>query len=248
MKWKSVMLVLGLGLLLLPLASGIAMQGVPKSTPPVMSLQPGDGELIVNGNFEGGYQACGNDDFCPNGWTLFETRPEEHSRAIPVADNGSRRHGITAWEMKRLGGVSSPMREMKSVSSDWTTIEQDLSVVVGPTDALILHMDVKVESHSLEAGGYSFPGWEWPMEVRIYYEDASGASDFWHFGWFVDPPGDGRKADGWKDQLIPVGAWVTKRLDLMKEIPAARKITKIRVGGSGLSYSARVDNVSLMLN
>ena len=193
-------------------------------------------EMIINGSFEGGKSSCGNNDECPDGWTLHETRDFEDSQAISVADNGPSAAGSQAWECRRNAG---------SGTGDWTTLEQALDVQIEAGKRAVLKMDVYVHSHSLEAGGWSFPGWEWPVEVLLSYRDSQDVGHTFMYGFYLANPGDGRADDGHEDQLVPADTWVAKTIDLTAAISDLAEITKIRVGGSGWAYSGRVDNISL---
>jgi hypothetical protein len=140
------------------------------------------GEAIANGDFEGGQAACGDNDTCPTGWSLLETRPEEGSTAVNVADNGPSESGVTAWDFDRPSGGSS---------GDHTAVEQSLDIPVVAGVGYNLSLDVKVISHDLEAGGWSTPAFEWPAFVRVTYIDTSDTARQWWYGWYLNPPGDG---------------------------------------------------------
>jgi hypothetical protein len=201
------------------------------------------GELLVNGDFEGAVSACGNNDLCPDGWVLVETRDFENSIAMNVADNGPTFGGITAWEFDRSGG---------GTTGDVTAIRQVLNYDVLFKTNYTLRIDVLVNAHNLEAGGLVAPAFEWPAYVRIRYTDIFGNPQVWFHGWYVDPPGDGRPIEPgvgllpiYRDTQIPAGAWASGVLDLKSELPMLRTIHEIEVGGSGWDYASRIDNVSL---
>lgn len=201
-------------------------------------------ELLPNGNFEGGSTACGNNDQCPVGWSLHETRDTEDSTLALVADNGPSAPGSTCIDFQR---------NADSATGDWTSIQLLPSLDVSCYSSLTLSMDVKVFDHSLEAGGSSTPAFEWPAEVLIDYRDANGAGQGFFHGFYVNPPGDGRIDDPGTgshpiqfDEEVPSGSWVTRSLDLMTELHNPVLITRIRFGGSGWAYHGRIDNVSLL--
>jgi hypothetical protein len=202
----------------------------------VSTFQASAQELLVNGDFEGDSYAAGNNDVCPVGWTLYETRDSEDSQALPVLDNGPGASGTTAWNCRR---------NASSATGDWTCLEQTLDYTVKKKETVTLSLDAKVISHSLAAGGSSYPGWEWPVEVLVYYDDQDGISRSYLYGFYVSPPGDGRADDGHEDELVNAGQWVHKELRLAAEIPDLKTITKVRVGGSGWAYDGCIDNVSL---
>ncbi|UCD16418.1 MAG: thrombospondin type 3 repeat-containing protein, partial [Candidatus Zixiibacteriota bacterium] len=63
--------------------------------------------IVVNGNFEGGFTPDGTGDNIPNGWTKFETSPNETSVISQASDNGPTLPGSSALHWSRTnGGVS----------------------------------------------------------------------------------------------------------------------------------------------
>jgi hypothetical protein len=209
----------------------------------------GAAELLTNGTFEGGFTTVAPHRI-PVGWTLYETRgvPTENSLVYHVASfNGPSQPGTFCWEFYR--------DEPGLMTGDWTTIEQPLSIVVASYQSLTLSMDVMVLSHDLEAGGFVNPAFEWPAVVQIDYTDLTNNPQIWRYGWYLNPPGDfvqGQVVDPgqglipfYNDAVVPVQTWVTGSFNLLIELPQAKTIDRIRVGGSGWDFHSFFDNVSL---
>ena len=154
-------------------------------------------DLVNNGDFEGGGVAVGvsgaldglADTIPAGGWARHETfsgNIVENSLIAPLADNGPSAPGNTAWRFQRLAP--------QNASGDWTAINFPLNVNVAASDGLQLSMDVKVDQHTLVAGGFVAPAFEWPVVAQIGYIDTANNAQTWRFGWYVNPPGDGPPA------------------------------------------------------
>jgi hypothetical protein len=188
-------------------------------------------------------------DTVPNGWTRVETfyaaGPESSQITVP-ADNGPSVPGDNCLRCTRSGG---------GASGDWTVVEQAMNLDASQYSALSLSIDVKVDSHDLEAGGVITPAWEWPVILEVEYEPTSGspATQIWRYGWYVNPPGDSiRPLDPgedliaeYRDQLVTAGQWVPNTFDLFQELPQLGTLTRIRVGGSGWNFEGQADNLVL---
>ena len=212
--------------------------------------------VIQNGLFEGGATVMGvsgpldlGPDTVPNNWTRFESFMgwlAENSIISVVADNGPSAPGASCLRCTRsLGGGSG----------DWTTVQQNLNLDASGYSSLGLSIDVKVDSHNLEAGGWVPVAWEWPVMLEIEYVPTGGAppTQIWRYGWYLVPPGDavnGPVNDPgqglipiYNDQAVPAGVWVPTTFDLLKELPQLGTITRIRVGGSGWDFEGQADNL-----
>jgi hypothetical protein len=200
-------------------------------------------ELVFNGTFEGGTSACGDDDECPDGWSLQETRPGEGTTASREIGTGPSEVGAAVWEFDRPSG---------ELSGDWTAITQNLDIKAGRYTSLTLSLDVRVFSHNLDGGGLVSPAFEWPAIVEIRYRDTAGNNQIWRFGWYVAPPGDGRVDDPGQGRIAVyddseelAAFWTSDSFDLLAELPGVDRITRILVGGSGWSYHSWIDNVHI---
>lgn len=221
----------------------------------VPSRAPAQTNLLVNGDFEAGFYVFNNThprdastpDNVPTGWLDWESFTgfgPEAAKVDRLADNGPSRPGSNAVFYSRDNGGGS---------GDETGVRQDLAIDVRGCSALTLNMDVLVESHDLEGGGAVTPAFEWPAFVWINYTTTSGATQIWRYGWYVDPPGDGRVNDPgvgliplFRDEEVTPGEWDANTFDLLAELPQAETIDRIIVGGAGWNYEGAVDNVEIL--
>jgi hypothetical protein len=226
--------------------------------------------LVTNGDFEGGFASVANSDpldaastpdGIPNGWTGYETfsgNVSEISFLNPGAagDNGPSLPGGSSVEHTRLEPVPA------TLSGDWTAIYQDLDIDASDCSALTLNMDVKVNLHNLEAGGWVAPAFEWPVIVQISYTTTGGGTQVWRHGWYLYQPGDpnqpGDSVSGpiddpgtglipiFNDEQVTQGVWDANSFNLLAELPQVDTINRIYVGGSGWNFEGQVDNVEII--
>lgn len=223
---------------------------------PVVAVAQAPADMVVYGDFEAGFTPVpnpnpldGSPDSLPAGWQRFETfsGAVEGSAVLFRPDNGPSRRGTGSLGILRTGG---------GASGDWTGVRQDLSLNVDECSALTLSLDVKVLSHTLEAGGFVSPAWEWPLTVQIDYTTTGSAPQIWRHGWYLASPGDsvlGPVDDPgtglipvFADTLIPADTWHRNSFDLLAELPEAATLDRLTVGGSGWDFEAAVDNVRLV--
>lgn len=203
-------------------------------------------DLIINGNFEGVFTPDGTGDSVPAGWIKHESRPAEGSTIGQDPSNGPSLPGSSSvfWNRPSGGG-----------SGDRSGVEQSLSIDAADYLSLVLNIDVRVDSHNLEAGGTVSPAFEWPVMVEIRYTLKSNplTTQIWRHGWYVDPPGDGRVNDPgsgiittYNDTLVSKGVWTANSFDLFTELPDLGVITHIQVAGSGWNFAGAADNVRIL--
>ena len=210
-------------------------------------------DLLPNTDFEGSFTAAGTSHSCdltadsvPDSWSLVETWSgcNEDSQVFEVADNGPTLPGSSALGIRRLMGGGS---------GDQTHVIQDAAIHARNFAKLTLSVDVKVLAHNLEGGGRLDPATEWPARVFVQYTDSSGNSQIWRYGWYLDPPGDGRAVDPGsglltesRDEQVQMGQWTTTTFDLLAELPELETIDRVSVGGSGWNFESVFDNVQLV--
>jgi hypothetical protein len=211
-------------------------------------------ELVTNGTFELAFTNAGTSgaldgavDFIPPSWNRQETfsgQVLETSAIRPVAANGPSAPGVQA---------ASFYRTNDNFSGDWTAIYQNVAINATQYLGLTLSLDTRLWWHTLWGGGSITPAFEWPAIVEIDYLTTNGVTQIWRHGWYLDPPGDGVRVNDpgqglipfYNDTLVPQGAWVSNKFDLLAELPQLKTITRILVGGSGHTFWSEVDNVSI---
>jgi hypothetical protein len=220
--------------------------------------------VLLNPRFEGGSTNQGTShalDLCadtvPNNWIRIETFtgsiggvPIAENACISVPnDNGPSAPGQSCLQCNRT-------ENQPTSSGDWTAVQQtNLGLDVQSCVKLDLSIDTKVFGHNLEAGGFVPVAFEWPVCLEINYTTTGGASQIWRYGWYLENPGDSVQGPVndpgqglipiYNDQQVPQGQWVTTQFDLLKELPQAKTIDRIRIGGSGWDYEGRADNLLL---
>jgi hypothetical protein len=214
-------------------------------------------QFVTNGSFEGGFVGMGVSgpldglaDSVPIGWTRVETFSGgvvENSAITGFPGNGPSAPGVLGANFQRLAG--------DNLSGDWTSIQQPLNINVANFMSLTLSLDVMVGQHNLVAGGWVAPAFEWPVVAQINYLDVTNTPQTWRYGWYLNPPGDGPPGPindpgqglipVYNDMLVNPNVWVANSFNLLNQLPQAKTITRIRVGGSGHHFLGNVDNVSL---
>lgn len=213
--------------------------------------------LLINGDFESGFVASGKsnaldlgNDSVPTGWSRVETFTggiAETAVIGPLAGNGPSAPGLAATLFTRSGD---------NASGDWTAVQQGLAIDVASFNSLTLSLDVFVIAHNLEAGGWVSPAFEWPLTVQISYTTTGNANQIWRHGWYLSPPGDNGPSPindpgqglipVYNDTLVTAGVWTSHSFNLLSELPQARTIDSIVVGGSGWNYESAADNIMIV--
>ncbi|MFQ5670192.1 MAG: MopE-related protein [Acidobacteriota bacterium] len=203
-------------------------------------------ELLINGDFEGGFTADGTGDNLPTGWVKQESRPAEGSTIGQDPSNGPSLPGTSALFWDRPNG---------GLSGDRSGVDQFVAIDASIYRTLTLSIDTRVDYHDLEAGGTVSPAFEWPVMVEITYtlKSSPATNQVWRHGWYVNPPGDGATINDpgmgiiatFNDTLVTPGIWNSSSFDLSTELPDLGVITRVQVAGSGHSFGGAADNVSI---
>ncbi len=220
---------------------------------------PGE-EAILGGAFEGGFVASGYSDpvadglpdTIPIGWSRYETFDwglrEDSEISAAAGPGGAGDHAVRF------------ARSTFVAYGDVTAIQQPQILHVDWFKRIVLSLDAKVVAHSLPAGGWMDPAFEWPLFVEVQFTDNVGSNRVWRHGWYVDPPGDvGSLPEGtspvvdpgmppfaeYRDTLVAAGVWTHAEFDLRDELTNAVTITGVRVGGGGWTFESMADNVSI---
>ncbi len=126
-----------------------------------------------------------------------------------------------------------------------TAITQQIDEDVFEYDSLILRMDARLISQSLQGGGIQSS--EFPLMVRIDFIDIYGNPQFWTHGFYmVDPVANWPLRDGEK---IPSFVWYEyESPDFLNSptFPRAQTVTSIRVYASGHNYRSQVSGIELI--
>ena len=126
-----------------------------------------------------------------------------------------------------------------------TGITQQIDADVLDYDSLILRMDARLISQSLQGGGIQSS--EFPLMVRIDFVDVYGKPQFWTRGFYiVDPVANWPIRDGEK---IPSFVWYEyESPDFLNSptFPRPQTVTSIRVYASGHNYRSQASGIELI--
>ncbi|HAL62125.1 MAG TPA: hypothetical protein DCP08_06940, partial [Chloroflexi bacterium] len=110
--------------------------------------------------------------------------------------------------------------------------------------SLQLRLDVRVNSHSLGGGGYLSS--EYPVIVRIDYEDEYGSAAHWYHGFYCQNVHNNDTLNG---EEIRCGVWYpyeeTNLLEILE--PPPFYIKSVRIYASGWNYESLVAETGLLV-
>jgi hypothetical protein len=201
--------------------------------------------LIINGDFEGSLATDGDP-----GWTIVEPfQPCFYSEiGLDDALNGPSAPGSQSLSWLGFAPPWAPPEECDLVFEDRSLVEQNLSIDASQFGGLTLSLDTMVTSQFMT----SCCGEYWPVFVQIDYTRASnGQNQVWKHGWYVSPPGTSSHSGSgiipaFHDTLVESGTWTVNSFDLFAELPDLGVVTRIRIGGMGVDFAGRADNVAIV--
>ena len=119
-------------------------------------------------------------------------------------------------------------------------VDQDVSDYL----SLQLRLDVRVNSHSLGGGGYLSS--EYPVIVRIDYEDEYGSAAHWYHGFYCQNIHNNKTLNG---EEIRCGVWYpyeeTNLLEILE--PPPFYIRSVQIYASGWNYDSLVAEIGLLV-
>jgi hypothetical protein len=133
-------------------------------------------------------------------------------------------------------------RETTKDTHNETGLYQDVNREVSAYRAVTLSAWVKVNSASLDGGGYA--GSEYPLMLRVNYVAENGGTYAWTHGFYTKNPTN-RPAD--LGEQIPAGEWYRFVLDLtaLRERPAY--IVNVEVFAAGHDFDAEAAGLDLSI-
>ncbi|MBI2845983.1 MAG: FecR domain-containing protein [Chloroflexi bacterium] len=174
--------------------------------------------------------------------------------------NGDFADGLTNWDIRPPAVEGLPQGQVMLISDSGRKavrllregpqehteagIVQIINLDISDFVALQLRMDVRIDFHDLAGGGSQSS--EYPILVRIDYEDQYGSPAHWYHGFYTQNDRGNPTLNG---QLIPQGVWFPYEepnlLRLMDPPPAF--IHSIQIYASGWNYDALVSEVGLLV-
>lgn len=193
------------------------------------------------------------------------SRDSGSSGPIPVARdlivNGDFSQGLTTWEIRPpaveglLQGevelVSEGAREAVGLRREGPPgvhseagIVQMINRDVSDFVTLQIRFDVRVDFHDLSGGGSQSS--EYPVIVRIDYQDQYGSPAHWYHGFYTQNDTGNPSLNG---QLIPRGVWFPyEEPDLLRLMdPTPFFIRSIQIYASGWNYDSQVTEIGLLV-
>lgn len=174
--------------------------------------------------------------------------------------NGDFSQGMTGWEIRPPAVEGLPQGNVDLVTDDGRRavrflrqgpqehteagIVQTINRDVSDFGSLQIRLDVLVDFHDLSGGGSQSS--EYPVIVRIDYEDEFGSPNHWYHGFYIQNDTNNPILNG---QLVPGGVWFAYEEPSLMEFPEPRPafIRSIQVYASGWNYDSMVSEISLVV-
>jgi len=132
------------------------------------------------------------------------------------------------------GGNNAEVGVIQKIDKDLPTLAQ----------SLVLHAEVRLTYQSLSGGGYQST--EYPIILRLNYEDEYGSEAHWYHGFYYQNRDNNPTMNG---ELVPRNVWVPYRSENLLETlqPRPFHITSLQIYASGWDYDSRVSRVRLIV-
>ena len=186
-------------------------------------LLPAAHNLIINGDFSRGL----------SGWRTYPTQGQEG-----VEGGEAELTTLEGREVLRLyrRGEEGVHTEAGIIQE----VDQDVSDYL----SLQLRLDVRVNSHSLGGGGYLSS--EYPVIVRIDYEDEYGSAAHWYHGFYCQNAQNNPTLNG---EGIRCGVWYPyEESDLLEILePSPFYIRSVQIYASGWNYESLVAEIGVLV-
>jgi len=183
--------------------------------------------LVVNGNFEedlsvgwDAYNEQGGDEGDVDGEVSLVQLPDTDARAVRFFRTGSEGNHCE------------------------TVIRQDLDEEISDlATSISLYIKVRLINQSLSGGGYLSS--EYPVMIRLEYEDAYGSESHWTHGFYYQNRDDNPTMYG---ERIPHNDWFDYGSNLLETIyPRPARLKSLLVYASGWDYESMVTDISLVV-
>ncbi len=185
-------------------------------------------DVLKNGSLQDGVPGAPGQPGRPSHWTVLDLSEREPP-------------GLAAWEIE--AGQGKVSFERVGEGHGETIIRQSVGRDLSDTASVLLSAEVRVDSHSLSGGG--FAGTEYPLMLRVIYEDINRTKTVWAHGFFVHNRDDlpVRAAT-----QVRAGEWSSYEANLLHLVPRPAHIERLEVLAAGWSYRSAVRNVRLVID
>ncbi len=210
----------------LPVVTGQRAQ-IPTRAAPVGPL-PIPRDVLRNGSLQDGVPGPAGQPGRPSHWTVLDLSEQEPP-------------GRVSWEIE--AGQGKVSFERVGEGHGETIIRQNVGRDLSDTASVLLSAEVRVDSHSLSGGG--FAGTEYPLMLRVIYEDINRTKTVWAHGFFIHNRDDlpVRAATA-----VQAGEWSSYEVNLLHLVPRPAHIERLDVLAAGWSYRSAVRNVRLVID
>jgi hypothetical protein len=132
------------------------------------------------------------------------------------------------------GGNNAEVGIIQEIGKDLPTLAQ----------SLVLHAELGLIFQSLSGGGYQSS--EYPLILRLNYEDEYGSEAHWYHGFYYQNREDNPTMNG---ELVPLNVWVPYESENLLETlqPRPVRITSLQIYASGWDYDSRISRVRLIV-
>ena len=185
-------------------------------------------DVLRNGSLQDGVPGPAGQPGRPSHWTVLDLSEREPP-------------GRVSWEIE--AGQGKVAFERVGEGHGETIIRQAVGRDLSDTASVLLAAEVRVDSHSLSGGG--FAGTEYPLMLRVVYEDINRTKTVWAHGFFVHN----------RDELpvreataVQAGEWASYEVNLLQLVPRPAHIERLEVLAAGWSYRSAVRNVRLVID
>ena len=185
---------------------------------------PAERDIIVNGDFR---------EPLEKGWVSYDERddPDEAEGRVEIVASGARQ----AVLFQRLGG---------NIRHAETGIIQTIDRDIRDYGVLQLRLSVLLLYQSLSGGGQLHS--EYPIIVRLDYQDLYGNPDHWVQGFYYENPANHLIINGME---IPRNVWYSYEsgnlIEILGDVKPAH-LTSITIYASGHDYQSMVTEVELV--
>jgi hypothetical protein len=187
---------------------------------------PAAKDIVVNGDFRAPLEV---------GWRVFNDQGADGGNVDGLAQL-TQSAGRRAVHFIRVNGQFNHCE---------TVLEQDLDYAMAePPTSIVMRAVVQVNYQSLSGGGYQSS--EYPLMIRLTYQDEYGSQNDWVQGFYYQNVDDNPVMFG---QEIPQGQWYLfesqNLLNVMSLVPS--RLVRLQVYASGWNYDSMVSEVNVIV-
>lgn len=124
-----------------------------------------------------------------------------------------------------------------------TVLVQQVNRPVWDFEELNLTVRVKAIRQNLPGGGTA--GFEYPIMIRVNFQDVTGGETPWYHGFYYLEPTDERYSTK-SATLVTRDEWYQYKIDLLEIMPRPTYIRTVEIVSTGWSYEGAIQQISLV--